>query len=342
MRFVGPDSETSTQTTTSTPVRKAVTDENSFEARGVSPALVLRAQNLVSAEILSEKLLHPPRGVGLGMDDVSHAAVVEEESVRRVSVGGMSRHSLGERSFDVFVDEGGEEEDVLPKELTMPAYRGQWSVPAEGYISEKRLPTASRTKEIEQSEDESEESQEEKPEDELQVKETTARESLHPEEESEEDEFSGSDRVDYDQPETYADDEELSGEDYDEEDDLHHAGYYSQTRSGRQEEEEYYHSEEEEYTDEEEEGDYTDEEEQQVRPKEPQVVDLTLDSSDDEDDEEEPRTTHRQPYPDDDEEMFHSNTPFTDLSHLPSLNQSPQVTQLLDSLLDQPPTQPPL
>ena len=163
MRFVGPDGETSTST--STPA-KPLADENSFEARGVgrvSRTTVLRAQNLVSAEILSEKLLHPPRGTGTGLDEVSHAAVAEDESVRPVSAGalsagGMSKWSVGERSFDVFVDEGEwerEEGDILPKELTRSSQRGQWSVPAEGCISEKRLPTASRTKEVAQSDDES-------------------------------------------------------------------------------------------------------------------------------------------------------------------------------------------
>ena len=389
MRFIGPDGKTST---TSTPARKPVTDENSFEARGttgrVSPALVLRAQNLVSAEILSEKLLHPPRGTGAGLDEVSHAAVVEEESARPVSAGGASKRSVGpERSFDVFVDEGepGEEEeegDVLPEELTRPSQKGQWSVPAP-YVSEKRLSSSSRTKELEpsegsdvvedgvqvghtevRSERESEEEEEEEGNEEYEesgvLVEPSARRYHQPERRheysDEQDELSGSDRVDYDQPESYVDDEELSGEDYDEEDELHHAGYYSQTRAGRHEEEEYYHSEEEEYSDEEEE--YSDEEdEQDIRAKEPQVVDLTLDSSDEEEDEEEvhPQLYHQdeemlhsdeeyqdeEPKEDDDQETsswqgIESTTPFTDLSHLPSHHQSPLVAQLLDSLLDQP------
>ena len=394
MRFVGPDGETSATTRTPPqraltdensfdtitvlPERKPLTDENSFEARVVSPTQVLRAQNLVSAEILSEKLLHPPQGTGTGVDEVSHAAVVEDEgSVRRIGATGVGNRSLGEKSFEVFVDEeDGNEEglDVLPIELTRPTKAGQWSSAGERHVAEKRTATATRTKEVAQSEDQNEASRKEEPEfieDGLQATEPTAPKSVDSNEESEGEEYeesgvlaqpterqyyeidrhefeaegSGSDRVDYDQPEIYADDDELSGEDYGAEDDLHHAGYYSQTRAGRHQEEEYYISEEE-YSEEEEE-----EEEEDLRPKAPQVVDLTLDSSDEEEDEAMPEPS------DQDEEMLHSDeegeeehqeqdrdrdtsswrgiessTPFANLSRLTSHHQSGHV---LDSLLDQ-------
>ena len=103
----------------------------------ISPALVLRAQNLVSAEILSEKLLHPPRSVGTGVDEMPHAAVQEGSINIPISTGEMERtaekRSIGERSFNVFHDNDDGMDvsgtDILPKELTGPSQIGQWNIP---------------------------------------------------------------------------------------------------------------------------------------------------------------------------------------------------------------------
>ena len=359
MRFIRPDGETST----STPARKPVTDENSFEPRGttgrVSPALVSRAQSLISPEISSDKLLLPQRGtgtrrIGIELDEVSHAAAMGEESTRPAIARELSKRSVGETSFEVSMDEDEpdeEEGDVSAEELMRPSQRGQWSVPA-SYVSEIRLPTSSRSKELEPSEDrdvvedgiqvgntairsegesEEEEEEEEKEEEEEEEEEEgnedheesgvlvefSSRRYHQPEHHHEyaaEDELSGSDRVDYHQPESYIDDEELSGEDSEEEDELRHAKYYSQTRAGRQEEEEYYNSEEED--------------EAEVHPQHYDQDEYIL-HSDDEKQEDRDRESHSW-------QGIGNTTPFTDLSHLPSHHQSPQVTQLLDPLLDQP------
>ena len=135
-------------------------------------------QNLISAEVLSGNLLHSSRCMGTELDEVSHAAVTEEEEIVRPLIVG--RISEGERRFDKFVDEGEyerEEEDFLPEDLTRQSQRGQWSVPTEGYISEKCLSTASRTNEVERFQDESEMPEKlDVNEDELQVMQTSSPE----------------------------------------------------------------------------------------------------------------------------------------------------------------------
>lgn len=98
--------------------------------RGGEEEMVLRAQNLVSAEILKEKLSHPPQT--LGTEDVSRMAVVEES--RPVSASG-DRSRQVEKSFDVFRDQlqdvGGEMESILPPELTRVGQSNLWSATGE-------------------------------------------------------------------------------------------------------------------------------------------------------------------------------------------------------------------
>ena len=270
---------------------------------GVSPALVLRAQNLVSAEILSEKLLHPPRSVGTGVDEMSHAAVQEGSINRPISVGGgesaTGKQSIGERSFDVFQDDNDDVMsgmEILPKELTRPTQVGQRTTPP----VEKRPPPprpqldespARKAPQLQNTEPQPPSSfaRSEKEYDEEELDEYDENGVLVPPTErryyrsetrgSSLDRISEFDRVDYEQPETYSDDEELLGEDFEEEEDLHHAGYYFQDRRTRREEEEYY--EEEEYSDEDEDVREV-EEKNPVQGNAPEVVDLTLDSSEEE------------------------------------------------------------
>src|SRR5947207_1983760 len=297
MRFIGPDDSTPT-----TSLSNRTSDENSLEMRprrtGVSPALVLRAQNLVSAEILSEKLLHPPRSVGTGVDEMSHAAVQEGSINRPISVGGgesaTGKQSIGERSFDVFQDDNDDVMsgmEILPKELTRPTQVGQRTTPP----VEKRPPPprpqldespARKAPQLQNTEPQPPSSfaRSEKEYDEEELDEydengvlvpPTERRYYRPETRgSSLDRISEFDRVDYEQPETYSDDEELLGEDFEEEEDLHHAGYYFQDRRTRREEEEYY--EEEEYSDEDEDVREV-EEKNPVQGNAPEVVDLTLD-----------------------------------------------------------------
>jgi len=423
MRFVGLDSPNMS----SSPQIKRLSNENSLsrtpqrpsEPRKteISPAVVLQAQNLVSAEILSEKLLHPPRTVGTGMDDLSHVAI-QEGSLRPMSAGvgsNAGKRSIGERSFDVFMDEdkdlGAMEnsvmEDVLPAELTRPSQAELWSVPAPSLpASERESPEVHEEKSEESEESESGEEEDQlndvtrpdRPS--LQLTDTpqvvsaasspqgsegseqnldaydasgqllppNRRRYYQPDQQpSSEEEYSGSDDIDYEHPERFQDDEELSGQDYDEEDTLKHAGYYSQGRRVENEDE-FYHSDEEDYSDEEE---YESEEEKPVRGKVPVVVDLTLDSSDEEQSEEEDEDdklelrghTDEESESDDESEVSEEDeeeieeeveeeaegedqdepewtgiksqtpaTPFTDISH-PSQEQIPQ-THGLDVFLD--------
>jgi Telomeric single stranded DNA binding POT1/CDC13 len=315
MRFIGLNDSTTPSIPTS---RRESSDENSFamaRRTQVSPALVLHAQNLVSQAILSEKLLHPPRSVGTGVDEMSHAAV-QEGSVRRMSAGAVStsgRRSIGERSFEVFHDEDDEEDvtdtsatNILPKELTQPTDVEHWNVPVRP-VAEKRPPSTRPQPQQSAAEqlftDETPHSQiTESPSPSAQSEEAsnegldtfdtgdqliqpTRRRYYYPESrESSAERPSESDRIDYGYPETYADDEELSGEDYEEEEDLHHAGYYAQDQKARIDEEGYYHSDEEEQ---EEESEGEEEEERPSQEKGPLVVDLTLDSSEEESEEEE-------------------------------------------------------
>ena len=98
--------------------------------RGGDEDTVLRAQSLVSAEILKEKLSHPPQT--LGTEDVSRMAVVEES--RPVSASG-DRSKRVEKSFEVFRDQqqdvGGEMESILPPELTRVGQTNVWRATGE-------------------------------------------------------------------------------------------------------------------------------------------------------------------------------------------------------------------
>jgi len=214
-------------------------------------------------------------------------------------------------------------EDVLPAELTRPSQAELWSVPAPSLPASERESLEVREEKSEESEESESEEEEDQLNDvtrpdrpSLQLTDTpqvvsaasspqgsersdegldaydasghlippNQRRYYQPDQQpSSEEEYSGSDDVDYEHPERFQDDEELSGQDYDEEDTLKHAGYYSQGRRVGNEDE-FYHSDEEDYSDEEE---YESEEEKPVRGNVPVVVDLTLDSSDEEQSEEE-------------------------------------------------------
>ena len=341
MRFIDP-----TSSTPSTPIhpKKVEQDENSFfQEKKRDPDAVLRAQNLVSAEILKDKLVHPPRR--LGTDDMSHMAVMEESRPTTV-VGEMSRPT--ERSFEVFRDRDELEvsqENILPPELTRkePSV-GVESFPARGAVVQEKSPSREEAREeveilpeeepvlpqlqiteedaeprsshsvsleseqeeregVEEYEEEEDEEveggeDEEEVEEELSDGEYTydASGQLVPTSErryytaanasDSDDRLSEIEGVDYGYPEQFADDEELSGEDYDEEEDSRHAGYYSRDRRGRREEEEIYHSDEEDYSSEEEEEERgTSQATSQQRT--PVMVDLTLDSDEEEVGEEE-------------------------------------------------------
>ena len=290
---------------------------------------------------------------------------MQEGSINRpISAGGREsttgKRSIGEKSFDVFQDDNDDGMDVsgtdiLPKELTEPTQIGQWNIPP----VEKHPPAprsqpeepldAARDKsnlQITEPQPPSSVQSEEASDEELDAHDAsgvlvqpTERRYYRPEtRESSSDRLSEPDRVDYEYPERYADDEELSGEDYEEEEDLHRVGYYSQDRRTRREEEEYYDEEEYSEEEEEEEGEREVEEEEPAREKVPEVVDLTLDSSEEESEgeedelvalhralepfekEEEEEEEEEEEYEDEDEDQsswtgIKSNTPFTDASH---------------------------
>lgn len=267
---------------------KHVSDENSFaptQQANVLPDLVLRAQNMVSEDILSEKLLHPPQRVGTGVEDVS--LIVMDGSVRPASAGlGSTGGGRGERSFEVFHDErdavAAVDEDIIPQDLVDRTQIGQWGLPdrrlpedrspvSEANVGEleteqgplnvtRREPSRLR---LTNSDGELEYSEEEGAED------------------SSDERRSGSDQVDYEYPEQYADDDGLFGEEYKQgDDDLHHARYYSR-RSQMADGEELLHSDEAEvYSGEEVEDEGLESEDESLGGyKQPEVVDLTLDSS---------------------------------------------------------------
>jgi len=333
MRFIDLNS------TPSTPVPQRTMkeqDENSIiQEKRRNPDTVLRAQNLVSAEILKEKLVHPP--TGLGTDEVSRMAVVEE-SRPASHLGETSRRT--ERSFEVFRDDRNEmdmsQENILPPELTsrgprtniapFPARKSlvqeqspeeeplpskveippaeEPIIPRLQITDEEAEPRSSRPASPEsESESELEGEEEGGDEPEEEAKEEEEEEEISDEdytydasgqlvqpserryytaadESDSDDRLSELDGVDYGYPERYADDEELSGEDFEDEGDNRHEGYYSRDRRGRLEEEEFYDSEEESYS----------EEEEEATPKQtaPVMVDLTLDSD------EEVETTHEE------------------------------------------------
>lgn len=316
MRFIGLDETPTTPTPT-----KQVSDENSFVGyppmltTGVSPAPVLSAQNLVFAEIMSEKLLHPPGGVGTGVDDMSHAAV-QEGSVRPLSIEAASTNgnrSLAEKSFEVFRDQEGEDDletaDVLPEDLTKPIQDERWNVPASRDErnspvprleepergNDKMSPETTRHAQVQQritksepsaSHDPPERGSKDEP-DTYDAHERLVQPSERPYHQSESlesssDRFIEPNSTDHEYPKNNPDDEELS-EEYDE-DNLHYAGYYSQNRTGGLDEE-YYHSDEmlEEPADyEEDETENESSEDESVRGHSPVVVDLTLDSDEEE------------------------------------------------------------
>jgi hypothetical protein len=380
MRFISLDGSS-----TASPLPKRLADENSFDSLkptpprrtgDVSPAQVLRAQNLVSAEILSEKLLHPSAKVGAGLDELSHAAV-QDGSLRPMSdgMGSLSgKKSVGERSFDVFQDEEMDVStaDVLPPELTRPTQVGQWSIPAvsisesegsspsihleqpEESESEDRLPDVVRPSQprmqlIGERESVSSQEQSEEEDGDLdaydasgQLVQPTQRRYYHAEQhDSSENEESGSDHIDYEHPETYADDEELSGDEDEEDEDLYRARLYS--REQRPNDEVFYHSDEEMSSDDVRKSD-------DVKEKAAMVVDLTLDSSDDErSEEEESEEEEVEEFEDEGEDEEEEDleddaswqgiksatpaTPFTGLSRQTS-HHSPHLQQNLDFLLD--------
>ena len=266
------------------------------------------------------------------MDELSHVAI-EEGSLRPMSAGmgsNIGKKSLGERSFDVFMDEEKDVvaaetslmEDMLPPELTRPSQVEHWSVPAPPVpVSERQSPqlqadeSGSEVSETGNSEPEmgeerlpdvtrpdrqslqltdtpqvvSEASSREHSDDDLDVYDASGqliqpgqRRYYQPDQQpSSDEEYSGSDDIDYEHPERYQDDEELSGQEFDEQDTLRHAGYYSQGRR-IEDDNEFDHSADEEYSDEEEESG----EDEPVRENTPVVVDLTLDSNEDEQSEE--------------------------------------------------------
>ena len=270
--------------------------------------MILRAQNMVAGEILSEKLLHPPISVGSGTDDVSHAAVMNEESgVRRLF--GKGKVGVGERSFEVYQDEQEEEEeDVLPEELKTVAQVAQWTLPEDEReeFAEKRLPgpstssvpvTGEESEAEEQAlpdvvrqerttllvtgdeeqveEDEDEEEEDEDVEESFEasgqlVQPAQRRYYQHDtrDDSEESEEDEGSDRVDYDYPEGYIDDEEMSPEEYEEEEELHPSRYRPRERNDV--EEEYYHSDEVPSEEQEEEEEYESEESEEEYEEEAQ------------------------------------------------------------------------
>ena len=303
MRFISPDGTSSP----STPASRHVTDENSFDAsllfsgqqqvstvarrrsspmrRDVSPS-VLRAQNLVAAEILSEKILHPPRSVGTGVDEISHAAVVDEGASRRTAPS--------EKSFDVFMDE----KDVLPKELTASVPAGDSPTPVKEGLEpvshyerspeEEEEEYESQDEEREDTEGEDEEPEYEEDEDDLQPYDASHRTPQHPERPyyrfepptSASGENAASDRRGDNYPQSSNnDDEDWPKEGGKEEEELRPGRFYRHwTREG---EDEYLHSDEvEEDSFEESE---LESEEAAGRIGEPVVVDLTLDSDDEHD-----------------------------------------------------------